>query len=56
MKGSVLGARSGGTTSLEEISIIRGYKLDELPAHSAKLHDEVGRFFRWVWPVFQASR
>jgi hypothetical protein len=43
-------------TGNEPISVYREFSLDELPQKATTLADEVGEFFRWVWPFFQASR
>ena len=43
-------------TGDEPISVYREFSLDELPQKANMLADEVGEFFRWVWPFFQASR
>lgn len=40
----------------EPSSIIRRFPLTELPAKAQTLADEIGQFFEWVWPFFEASR
>ena len=44
-----------GVPDLKGIQIIREFSLDKLPEHEASLVDEVGRFFTWTWPFFEAS-
>ena len=38
------------------ISIIRQFALEELPQRAETLASDVGDFFRWVWPFFDAAR
>ncbi len=40
----------------EPINIIRRFPLEELPAKAQTLSDEIGEFFEWVWPFFEAAR
>ena len=37
------------------VAIIREYPLETLPHHADNLVDEVGEYFRWLWPFFEAS-
>ena len=49
---------SGGDTQLDastDIDVIREYPLDALLDHVDDLVDEVGQFFVWAWPLFEAS-
>ncbi len=32
------------------------FPIEQLPDRSSQLADEIGRFFHWVWPFFEASR
>ncbi|XZE45212.1 McrB family protein [Pirellulaceae bacterium SH467] len=34
----------------------KGFPIEELPERTSSLTNEVGKFFQWVWPFFQASR
>jgi MoxR-like ATPase len=43
------------TTTVKHVAIIRQYPLDALPSHSFMLVDDVGDFFTWVWPFFEAA-
>ena len=38
-----------------DIQIIREYPLDTLPDHAETLVDEVGEYFTWAWPFFDAA-
>ena len=38
------------------IDVVQEFPLDELPERSQSLVDDVGTFFQWVWPFFQAAR
>ena len=49
-------ANESTLTGDEPISVYHEFSLDELPQRAPTLADEVGEFFRWVWPFFQASR
>jgi MoxR-like ATPase len=40
---------------LTNISIIREYDLTTLPEHADSLVDEIGVFFTWLWPFFEAA-
>jgi len=40
----------------EAVNIIRCFPLEELPAKAQTLADEIGAFFEWVWPFFEAAR
>lgn len=40
----------------EAINIIRRFPLEDLPAKAETLDTEIGEFFEWVWPFFEASR
>jgi hypothetical protein len=39
-----------------KIQVIREYPLKTLPEHDELLVEEVGQFFTWAWPLFEASR
>jgi len=38
------------------INVEREFPLNTLPHHADGLVEEVGRFFTWAWPLFDASR
>ncbi|TWU54897.1 5-methylcytosine-specific restriction enzyme B [Rubripirellula tenax] len=38
------------------ISIIRQFALEELPRLAETLANDIGEFFRWAWPFFDAAR
>jgi 5-methylcytosine-specific restriction endonuclease McrBC GTP-binding regulatory subunit McrB len=40
----------------EPINVVRRFPLTELPVKARTLADEIGQFFDWVWPFFEASR
>jgi hypothetical protein len=40
---------------LTDIGIIREYELGTLPEHSETIVDEIGEFFTWLWPFFDAA-
>jgi hypothetical protein len=40
----------------EPINVVRRFPLTELPVKAQTLADEIGQFFEWVWPFFEASR
>ncbi len=40
---------------LSNLEIIREYPLSTLPEHADNLVDEIGSYFRWAWPFFEAS-
>ncbi len=40
---------------LTNISIIREYELATLPAHAETIVDEIGEYFTWAWPFFDAA-
>lgn len=40
----------------ECINIIRWFPIEELPEHAKNLASEIGEFFRWAWPFFDAAR
>ena len=42
-------------TPLTNFNIIREYPLATLPDHAETLVDEIGEFFTWVWPFFDAA-
>lgn len=46
----------GKSESFTSLSVRREYPLDSLPDHSETIVDDVGRFFVWSWPLFEASR
>lgn len=37
------------------LSVIREFPLSELVEHAEELVEEVGQFFKWVWPFFRSS-
>jgi hypothetical protein len=39
-----------------EVSVKLEYPLDSLLYYADSLVDEVGKFFTWAWPLFEASR
>ena len=41
--------------SLTNIDILREFPLATLPEHAATLVDEVGEYFMWTWPFFEAA-
>lgn len=41
---------------LADFAIVREYPLGSLPDHRETLIDEVGKYFAWSWPFFEASR
>lgn len=45
----------GESGKLTDINIVREYPLDSLPDHESGLVEEVGEFFTWAWPFFEAS-
>ncbi len=45
-----------GLTGTDPISVFREFSLDELPLRARGLAEDIGTFFRWVWPFFQAAR
>ncbi len=45
----------GDGGKLTDINIVREFPLDSLPDHEAGLIEEVGEYFRWAWPFFEAS-
>jgi hypothetical protein len=50
------GGSSGASLhSSTHISVIREYPLDSLLDHVDDLVDEIGKFFVWAWPLFEAS-
>ena len=44
-----------GDGKLSDINLVREYPLDSLPEHESGLVDEVGEYFTWAWPFFEAS-
>jgi MoxR-like ATPase len=42
-------------TPIADIDIIREYPLSTLPDLAETLVDEVGRYFTWAWPLFDAA-
>ena len=48
-------ARFGLEGPLTDISIIREFPLSTLVDHAATFVDEVGEYFTWVWPLFEAA-
>jgi hypothetical protein len=45
----------GAHAPLSDIEIIREYPLGTLPDHAEALVDEVGGYFTWAWPFFDAA-
>ena len=45
----------GAEAALNSVLIVREYALDTLPQHAEDLVNEVGDYFRWLWPFFEAS-
>jgi len=45
----------GADAVLDNILIIREYPLETLPQHADNMVDEIGLYFRWAWPFFEAS-
>jgi MoxR-like ATPase len=45
----------GFDDTLTSIQIIREYPLDDLPEHAESFVDEVGTYFTWAWPFFDAA-
>lgn len=41
--------------SLINVMFIREFPLETLPDHAVGLVDEIGEYFRWNWPFFEAS-
>ena len=53
-------AKKGDTTldvdgPLTNIDIIREYDLATLPEHAETIVDELGEYFTWAWPFFEAA-
>jgi uncharacterized protein (DUF2461 family) len=44
-----------GDGKLSDINLVREYPLDSLPEHESGLVEEVGEYFTWAWPFFEAS-
>jgi hypothetical protein len=42
-------------TAPNDIEIIREYPLETLPDHAEGLVDEIGEYFTWAWPFFDAA-
>jgi MoxR-like ATPase len=42
-------------TNVTNIQLIREFPLDTLPDQNETLIDDLGRYFTWVWPFFDAS-
>lgn len=38
------------------ISVIQRFPIEQLPDRAESLHVEIGKFFQWVWPFFDAAR
>ena len=45
----------GTDTHFTDIEIIREYPLSTLPDHAETFVDEVGEYFTWAWPFFDAA-
>ena len=45
----------GDNGKLTNIGLVREFPLDSLPDHDDGLVDEVGEYFTWAWPFFEAS-
>jgi MoxR-like ATPase len=41
--------------TLTNITIVREYPLNTLPGHAETLIDEIGKYFVWAWPFFEAA-
>lgn len=48
--------RNDTLTWSTSIDVVQVFPLDQLPERSQTLVDDVGTFFQWVWPFFQAAR
>ncbi len=48
-------AKLGLNAEPTNVDVIREYPLSQLPSHTDGLIEEVGEFFEWVWPFFEAS-
>ena len=46
----------GSLTWETSIDVVQAFPLSALPERSQTLVDDVGTFFQWVWPFFQAAR
>jgi uncharacterized protein (DUF2461 family) len=46
---------SGDNGKLTNIGLVREFPLDSLPDHDDGLVDEIGAYFTWAWPFFEAS-
>lgn len=54
---NMLRSKEGREVSITQgFGLRKGFPLDRLPECSPGLANEVGKFFQWVWPFFQASR
>jgi|694.fasta_scaffold82558_2 MoxR-like ATPase len=49
-------ARIEPLTGTEPIRILRKFPLAELPLRASGIDQEIGAFFAWAWPFFDASR
>jgi len=45
----------GENGKLTNIGLVREFPLDSLPDHDDGLVDEIGKYFTWAWPFFEAS-
>ena len=45
----------GTDARLSDIEVIREYPLSTLPDHAETFVDEVGKYFVWAWPFFDAA-
>lgn len=45
----------GENGKLSDINVVREYPLATLPSHESGLVDEIGEYFVWAWPFFEAS-
>ena len=45
----------GTDTPFTDIQIIREYPLSTLPDHAERFVEEVGEYFTWAWPFFDAA-
>jgi hypothetical protein len=45
----------GKNTPISDVEVIREYPLSTLPDHATTFVDEVGEYFTWAWPLFDAA-
>lgn len=51
-----IGHQDAAILPSDAINIVRRFPLEELPDHADTLVSEIGQFFEWVWPFFDAAR